>query len=158
MFSIYQIKVTLDTVTQLPLQLAASDLVDAEAPALQSTQMSRDAAQGIISPFVGLATGSQLTSDLAGLDFAPPYSAINDCRVWTNTAVMQLQEKQVASLKVGGKAKPSTHFNAVFPSTVPSPVQNPDQILGKCITGPEWITALSRMTWLIPMSLQVLYN
>lgn len=57
MFSIHQMKVTLDVVTQPSLQLAASDLVDAEAPALQSTQMSPDAARGIILAFVGLATG-----------------------------------------------------------------------------------------------------
>lgn len=51
-FSIYQMKITLDFLTQLPLQLAGSNLVDTEAPALQGTQMPSDAAQGIILSFI----------------------------------------------------------------------------------------------------------
>ena len=52
MCSVYQMKITLDFLTQLPLQLAGSNLVDTEAPALQNTQMSSDAVWGIILAFV----------------------------------------------------------------------------------------------------------
>lgn len=72
--------------------------------------------------------------------------------------VMQLKEKQVALSNAGGKAKPSAHLHAAASSPVPPPVQNPDQILGKYIRGPEWITPLSRITCLILMSLKVLYS
>lgn len=68
--------------------------------------------------------------------------------------VTQLQEKQVAPSDAGGKAKPSAHLQAVAPSAVPSPVHHPDQVLGECIRGPEWITPLSRITCVILMSLK----
>lgn len=52
MFSVYQMKITLDFLTQLPLQLAGTNVVDTEAPALQSAQMPSDAVWGIILAFV----------------------------------------------------------------------------------------------------------
>lgn len=60
-------KATLDFLTQLLLQLPGSKLVDTEAPALPSTQM----------PSVGTGVPTaQLNSEVAGLDFAPPYDAM----------------------------------------------------------------------------------
>lgn len=83
MLSVHQMKITLDFHTQLRLQLAGSSLVDTEAPALRSARMPSRAARGIISAFV---LGTPVDSDLAGLGFAPPYKAIHDRRMWSNTA------------------------------------------------------------------------